>query len=120
MNIVLDSNIVFSALLKTKSTIGEIIFNSEKIYSFSAPDFLRDEIEKHWLKIKKISKLTEDELRESQYHLYKKISFIDERFLPQEEWLHAEELLKDIDIDDIPFLHLQSIWMHFFGQETSL
>ena len=106
MRIVVDSNIVFSALLNSTGTIGELLFNSEERFTFFAPYFLQDEIEKHWKKILKISKLSEEELRESQFRIYKRISFFDEHEISEKIWKTTEELLKDIDLDDTAFLVL--------------
>ena len=106
MRIVVDSNIVFSALLNSTGTIGELLFNSEERFTFFAPYFLQDEIEKHWKKILKISKLSEEVLRESQFRIYKRISFFDEHEISEKIWKTTEELLKDIDLDDTAFLVL--------------
>ena len=67
---------------------------------------MRFEIEKHWNKLLKASKLNEDELRESQYRLYKKLHFIQEELISGKMWNYAEKIVKDIDIDDIDFIAL--------------
>lgn len=48
MKIVVDSNIVFSALLKTETTFGQIIFNSDGVFDFYSANYMRIEILKHW------------------------------------------------------------------------
>jgi hypothetical protein len=52
------------------------------------------EIDKHWKKLLKISKLTEAQLRESQIKIYSKIYFINEELIPQKTWVKAEEIAK--------------------------
>jgi predicted nucleic acid-binding protein len=106
VNIVIDSNIVFSALLNTSGSIGDLLFNSEDQFSFYAPHNLHYEIEVHWKKLLKISKLTEEELHESQFRICKRIRFIDESLISERIWKNSESLLRDIDPDDIAFVAL--------------
>jgi predicted nucleic acid-binding protein len=67
---------------------------------------MKHEIEKHWDKLKNISKLTESQLQVSRSELYKKINFINEELIPEKQWLSAELIVKDIDIDDLDFVAL--------------
>jgi len=62
--IIIDSNIVFSALLNVNSRIGQILINGNIKYEFFAPEFIRVEIIQHQLKIKKLAKLSDDEFLE--------------------------------------------------------
>ena len=48
MRIIVDANIVFSAILNTNGKIGDLLINSGKYVEFIAPDFLRVEIKKHY------------------------------------------------------------------------
>ena len=59
MNIVVDTNIIFSAILNTKGTIGDLIFNSPPDFIFISPEFMRDEIFKHYEKLLILSKLND-------------------------------------------------------------
>jgi predicted nucleic acid-binding protein len=52
MIIVVDTNIVFSAILNTNSTIGDLILNSQDIFQFQSCNFLLNEIDNHWEKLK--------------------------------------------------------------------
>lgn len=106
MKIVVDSNIVFSALLKTHTTFGQIIFNSDGFFEFYSSHNMRTEIREHWDKLKKLSKLTEAQLEESYYALLTKITFINEEIIPQKFWEESEKLLEDIDLDDTDFVAL--------------
>ncbi len=106
MKIILDTNIIFSALLNTSSTIGEIIFDSENVFEFYSCNYMRLEIEKHWDKLKKISKLTDKELQESLFRLFTKIHFINEEQISEKIWVKAETLTRDIDVDDTDFVAL--------------
>ena len=48
MKIVVDTNIIFSSLLKTQTTFGQIIFNSDDIFEFYSAQYMRTEIRNHW------------------------------------------------------------------------
>lgn len=60
--IIVDTNIIFSCLLHSNGTIGDLIFNSDSIFEFYSNEYMRFEIHKHWGKLKKISKLADFEL----------------------------------------------------------
>jgi predicted nucleic acid-binding protein len=44
VKIIVDANIVFSAILNTNSKIADILLNSKGTFSFLAPDFLETEL----------------------------------------------------------------------------
>jgi predicted nucleic acid-binding protein len=104
MIVVVDTNIIFSALLNTKSNIGDLLLNSDDNFVFYSCAYMRVEIEKHWEKLLKLSRLSNLELREAQYRLFKKIVFLNEEIIPADIWLWAEKLVMDIDINDVDFL----------------
>jgi predicted nucleic acid-binding protein len=106
MIIVVDTNIAFSAILNTKSIIGDLILNSNKIFQFWSCHYLLKEINNHWDKLKKISKLNDDDLLESQRLVYNNIHFISEEQIPKTCRLRAFELVKEIDLNDIIFVAL--------------
>lgn len=106
MKVIVDTNIIFSGLLNTSGTIGDLIFDSENIFEFYSCGYMRFEIEKHWDKLKQISKLSDKELKESLFRLFTKIHFINEEQITEKIWLKAEKLTADIDIDDTDFVAL--------------
>ena len=106
MKIIIDTNIIFSALLKTQTTFGQIIFNSDGVFEFYSPHYLRTEIRKHWDRIKKISKLTDQQLEESYDSLLTKITFINEEIIPQKIWEDSEKITDGTDLDDTDFVTL--------------
>ena len=106
MKIVVDTNVIFSALLNSNGTIGNVIFNSKKAFEFYSCSYMRFEIEKHWDKLKKISKLTDQELNISKQLIFSKIKFIDEALIDVKIQIQAEKLTKNIDEDDIDFVAL--------------
>lgn len=106
MKIVVDTNIIFSALLNSTGTIGDLIFNSDRDFEFYSCSYMKHEIDKHWGKLKSISKLSENQLLAARFELFKKINFINEELIPEKLWLSAEHLVKNIDIDDLDFIAL--------------
>lgn len=106
MKVVVDTNIIFSALLKTNSVFGQIMFHSDGIFQFYTVQHLRSEIRKNWSKLRRLSKLTDQQLEESYYTLLTKISFISEELIPQKIWVYSERLVEDIDVDDVDFVAL--------------
>jgi len=108
VKIVVDTNIIFSALLNSTGTIGDLIFNSDKDFEFYSCIYMKHEIDKHWNKLKSISKLTDIQLQVARSELFKKINFINEELISEKQWLSAERIVKDIDIDDLDFVALSN------------
>jgi predicted nucleic acid-binding protein len=106
MKIVVDTNIIFSALLSSNSTIGDLLFNSDKYFEFYSCGYMRYEIQKHWERLKKISKLSDEQLHISYTQVLSKLKFINEEIIPVEIWLASEEITKEIDVDDTDFVAL--------------
>jgi len=106
MIVVIDSNIVFSAMLNTNSLIGDLILNSQEVFKFRTCNFLATEIHLHWDKIQQVSKLSDEQLQESKRLIYKRIDFIDERQIPKKYRIIAFEMVKDVDIKDLVFVSL--------------
>lgn len=106
MKIVVDTNIIFSAILNSQGKIGDLLFNSRDQFAFYSSSYMRFEIQKHWEKLLKISKLSNEELHASYDRVVSQIKFINEELIPTSIWEAAEILVADIDIDDIDFVAL--------------
>lgn len=106
MKIVVDTNIIFSALLNSNGTIGDLLFNSDKQFDFYSCSYMRNEIQEHWKRLKKISKLSEEQLQVSYTQVLSKLNFINEEIIPVETWLTSEKITRGIDIDDTDFVAL--------------
>ena len=106
MKIIVDANIVFSAILNSNSRIGKILLNSKEHFQFFSCNYLRVEIGRHRNKLLKLTKLTEDQLSELTSLLTQKITFIDERLIPNDVLIKTEIQLKTIDPNDTVFVAL--------------
>jgi len=106
MRIVVDTNIVFSALISSSATIADIIIAPFNRFRFYTCDYLFDELDNHQEKLLKASKLSEKEIDKARINLFKYINVISLGIIPQNIWLAAEALTFDIDPDDIPFVAL--------------
>ncbi len=106
MKIIIDTNIVFSALLNPIGQIGELIINAPENIELYAPDFLRIELKKHNAKLLKLSKLSEPALDELIYLITRNIRSISEEQIPSEVWAATENILQNIDIKDTAFVAL--------------
>jgi predicted nucleic acid-binding protein len=106
MKIVVDTNILFSAILNSHSRIGQIILHPSRKHKFYSVRFLQKEIQSHFDKIKKITKLSDEELHELIEILYARFHFISDDLIPVEVITKADELTKSVDFDDILFVAL--------------
>ena len=104
MKIIVDANIVFSAILNTNGKIGDLLINSKEHFDFIAPDFLRREIRKHYARLCKISGLSIDQVQESEFQVCSDITFISEEQIKISSWISAENLVADIDPKDTHYV----------------
>jgi predicted nucleic acid-binding protein len=106
MRVIVDTNILFSAILNSQSWIGQILLHSDKTTKFYSPKYLQVEIDKHFNKIKSITKLSDNEIHELIDALYTKIHFISEELISKDVIIVADQLTNDIDFDDVMFIAL--------------
>jgi predicted nucleic acid-binding protein len=104
VRVIVDANIVFSAILNTNSKIADLQVNSKETFDFLAPDYLQTELRKYHSKISMISKLTIKEIESVEYKITKPITFMSGIHIPESEWIQAEDLTKDVDDKDIPYV----------------
>ncbi len=108
MKIVVDSNIVFSAILNTKGKIGQLIINGSEFFNFYSIALLKEEIMEHKAKILKITGLKEKQFEEVFQIIISRIKFIDDIVLSAEKIKEAENLVLGIDNDDTMFVALNN------------
>lgn len=106
MKIIVDANIIFSAILNSNGKIGDLLINSEKYFVFVAPEFLRFEIKKYHNKLCKISGLSPDKIRETEAIITRRITFISEDLIEKPVWVSAAKIVENIDPNDTPYIAL--------------
>ncbi len=103
MNIIVDTDVIFSALLREQSRFSEILLLNEE-HTFFIPRFALVEIFKHKEKTLLFSTCSEEVLLELLHRLLKRLQFIDEDMLTRDAMRQAWELTFDIDEKDLPFV----------------
>ena len=101
MELVADSNIVFSALISGKPVYLDIYRRAR----VSVPDFMLLEIEKYQARIIKKTKLAQS-FRQFTRELFEEITVIPKLAIAPESFAQAYALCRDIDEKDTPFLAL--------------
>jgi putative PIN family toxin of toxin-antitoxin system len=104
MKIVIDTNIIFSALLNTNSKIGDYLLDPNSKLEFYSPEYVLDELDKYHNKLLKYSSLTEKQLKTSRIQIFKRLTLISDNAISIEHWKVAIDILKEIDPKDTPFL----------------
>jgi predicted nucleic acid-binding protein len=102
--IVIDPNIVVSALISNNPQILREIFNSN--LSIVSPKFVIVELFKHSARIQKVTKLSNDEVLELLSTLINRIKFYDESVVSVGSWTEAYKLCREIDLKDTPYIAL--------------
>ena len=106
MKIIVDTNIVFSAVLNTNSKIADILFNSDGKLLFYSPTFLRVEIEEHKEKLQQLSGYSDVVLAETIFQIFETIQFISDEQIPFEIWKRSIPIVREVDMDDLVFIAL--------------
>jgi predicted nucleic acid-binding protein len=104
MRIVVDTNVVFSALLNSNSRIGRLLFDSRDKFQFFSCKYLQKEIHRHVDKIRYYSGLNNENLSELIALVESRIFFIEEELLPAAVIAEAKEWGLGVDFDDFAFV----------------
>jgi predicted nucleic acid-binding protein len=105
VRLIIDANIVFSALLNVESSIGRMIILDERL-ELVAPAFLRLEIDRHEQKLLSIAKILPVELERRKELVYKRMTFEDDAAIPPAIIAEAGLLVADIDPNDALYIAL--------------
>ena len=108
MKIVVDSNIVFSAILNTQSRIGQLIINGSKYFDFYTVGLLKEEIIEHKDKIIHSTKFSQAQFNDTFQLITSRIIFVDDILLTDQDLNKAIDLVKDIDENDTLFVALNN------------
>lgn len=106
MNLIIDTNIVISALMSPTGWIARLILNRLDRSKLYAPRYLLIEIENHKGKIIERTGYTAEEFIELLQIITRKIEFIDDKLIPVTAFKKAYLLTKDVDEKDTVFVAL--------------
>jgi putative PIN family toxin of toxin-antitoxin system len=101
--VIIDTNILFSALLGKSKYIREAILSDNEVTFYSCK-FVFVELFKYKDKIQSKSSLEEDEILELLHALLSKIKIFNEETVTDESLNKAYSLCKDVDEKDTPFV----------------
>ncbi len=103
--IVLDTNLLFSALRSRNTSFREKLFSDE--YTFYSSKYIIVEIFKHKERIFKNAKITDEgEVYEYLNEILQRIHFVNEDFISLTNYTNTYKLCKDVDEFDTPFVAL--------------
>lgn len=106
MRVVIDTNIVFSAILNTNSKFSKIILQPKSKLNLYSTEQLEYELAEHWNKLKRLSKYSDIDLHKAVTLITSRIRFINVGLIPRKLFIKAAELTTNIDIDDTEFVAL--------------
>jgi len=104
--VVVDTNIIFSAMLNINSRIAQILINGNQYYHFYSPEYVRFEIFKYKERIKGIAKLSDNDFIEIYELVMRNITVVNHSIVPIENYKKAIDLCKTIDENDTVFVAL--------------
>ena len=102
-SIIVDTNILFSAILKIDSIISKIIIENNK-FTFYTPDFSIDELNKHKDKLIKLAKYEQHEYDEIYNIIFRRVIILNNNIIPNKIIVKAREYCKNIDEKDTIFV----------------
>lgn len=106
MIIVVDTNIIISALITPNGRLAEVLTYQNAPIKRVSSYYLITELSRHFEKIVKQSKREAVRVNEDLHTYLHFITLYDETVILPEHWQEADRLTKDIDGDDILFIAL--------------
>ncbi|MEW5931266.1 MAG: PIN domain-containing protein [Gemmatimonadota bacterium] len=99
-----DTNVIFSALLREQSRFSEIILRSE--HEFYVCESVLVELFRHKERILRSSRLGEADLANLYHVLLRRLHLFKEEQIAPEHWSRAYALCRDVDETDTPHVAL--------------
>lgn len=106
MNLIVDTNIIISALITPTGTLNKLIIKDMYKVRLFAPSFLLEEIENKKVKIQKLTKLTIRDINILADILLRRITFLDNSLIKEQYKKKAYRIVHDIDPKDYIFVAL--------------
>jgi len=105
VKLVVDTNIVFSAIWNLNGRIANLLIRKTSLNLYS-PTFLLVELTNHQHKLSKKLCLEPSQFLELKHLITRQIRFVEEERISSQNWIKANELTKTIDSDDVAFVAL--------------
>ena len=106
IKVIVDTNIVFSAILNSSGRIGKVLLNSRGVFHFVSCKYMLVEINNHLVKLQILSGLEPADLNEIITSITGRINLINEEFVSKAAMLKAETIVKNVDYNDLLFVAL--------------
>ncbi len=106
MKVIVDTNIVYSAILSQSGKIGQMLLFGRKQFEFFAPNLVKTEVKRHQEKLMQTAEIDIDDFEDLRDDIFSCINFISEEQIPYDYWYAAIPVVRDIDMDDIAFVAL--------------
>lgn len=104
MNVVIDSNILFSALLSSDNRFALLLHDVR--HTFFTCNLLAVELFTHIPKLERLSKLFREDIVQQLACLLARVHFVNEDLVPRDIFNKAYRLCCDCDESDTPFVAL--------------
>lgn len=106
MKVIVDTNIVYSAILLQSGKIGQILLFGRKQFEFFAPNLVKTEVKKHQEKLMQAAEIGIEDFEDLRDDIFSCINFISEEQIPYDYWHAAIPIVRDVDMADIAFVVL--------------
>jgi predicted nucleic acid-binding protein len=106
MIIVLDTNVVFSTIIKANGYMAKVFFSVPSFAEYYAPEFFVTELQMHQKKLLKLSGLSPVNYELAKTSVFAQIKFVDINTIPNSFLKTAVTLTRDIDFKDFQFVAL--------------
>ena len=104
--IVVDANILMSALITKQGQVAAMLLDAGERYRFVSCHFLYIELFKHKEKLVKLSRLPEADFLDYLLGILNRIEFLSEALMPTDTLEQARLLVQDVDPRDVYYVAL--------------
>lgn len=105
--LVVDANILFSILISPNGVVADVFERSVVSLEFYAPNYIIEELDRHWGKLQKLSRIqSEKNLIKVRRLLFRNMVVVGKGFIPRDTLVKAYDLCRQVDPNDTDFVAL--------------